>query len=142
MSPVKTQSAFAPVIANMHAECFNPAWSETEIATLLALPTTRLWLSDVGFLLCSCVLDEMEILTIGVLPEYRRQGEAKKLLHQMCDEAKTDGIRTIFLDVSVQNTPAYHLYTKLGFIETHRRSGYYHTPDGPVDAICMMKALS
>ena len=57
------QTAFAPVIAELHRHCFQVPWSESDIRDLLCLPTTVGWVTESSFLLCSRVVDEMEILT-------------------------------------------------------------------------------
>ena len=93
------QIEYAPVIAAMHAVCFEDKWSQNAIETLLRLPTTVCWADERGFLLCSHVLDEMEILTIGVLPEYRQQKVASMLLAEMISWASCQGIQKIFLAV-------------------------------------------
>ena len=135
------QTAYAPVIAEMHAACFELPWTESEIQKLLALPTTVTWLTEQGFLLCSRVIDEMEILTIGVLPAFRRQGIAQGLLQEMINYAKDHQITRIFLEVSAENTPAQCLYRQVEFQQTGLRKGYYHTADGSVDALCLTKQM-
>jgi len=135
------QIEYAPVIATMHADCFEEKWSENAIRTLLNLPTTIAWLDERGFLLCSRVLDEMEILTIGVLPEYRQQKIASQLLTEMIEWASQKQITKIFLEVSAQNTAAQKLYQKFGFYQTGLRAGYYKTHQGSIDALCLTKDI-
>ena len=142
MSVVSGQISYAPVIADMHAVCFETPWTEAELQTLLALPTTVAWLTEQGFLLCSRVLDEMEILTVGVLPPYRRQGVAHALLQEMITYAKERGITRIFLEVSAENRAAQGLYRKVGFQQTGRRQGYYRTAKGPTDALCLTLSIT
>ena len=142
MLVVSGQVEYASVIAAMHSSCFNDKWSEKSIQTLLSLPTTIGWVSEYGFLLCSHVLDEMEILTIGVLPECRRKSIGTNLLEEMIKWASNANITKIFLEVSVRNIPAQKLYQKFGFCKTGVRTGYYQTPQGPVDALCLTKFLA
>ncbi|MBQ7413717.1 MAG: GNAT family N-acetyltransferase [Alphaproteobacteria bacterium] len=135
------QTAFAPVIAELHQNCFWASWSESDIRDLLCLSTTVGWLTEASFLLCSRVADEMEILTIGVLPTCRRQGLAASLMTEMISYARQNHIHRIFLEVSAQNEPAQRLYDHFGFIQTGIRPGYYKTADGMVDALCLTKTL-
>ena len=132
---------FAPIAAKIHKTCFDKGWTEEEFKKLLALPTSRLWMTDEGFLLCSEVADEMEILTICVLPEFRRQYVAKDLLDELFNYAKAHKIKRIFLEVAEDNEGAKKLYSGAGFKQTGRREGYYARKDKNVDALCLIKKI-
>ena len=132
---------FAPIAAKIHQACFEHGWSEKEFVKLLALPTTRLWMTEEGFLLCSEVADEMEILTICVLPEFRRQHVGQDLLHELFQYAKSQKDKQIFLEVAEDNIPAQKLYLKVGFVQTGKRVGYYKRKNGAVDALCLTKKI-
>ena len=121
----------------IHKQCFQNAWSEKEFSDLLNLPTSRLWMNEKGMLFCSHVADEMEILTFGIIPEFRRQGLGIQLLNQMFEYAKENKINKIILDVAEDNIPAIKLYEKMGFDLTYRRKGYYQK--GQVDALIYTK---
>ncbi|MBO7484293.1 MAG: ribosomal protein S18-alanine N-acetyltransferase [Alphaproteobacteria bacterium] len=133
--------AFAPAIAKIHELCFEQPWSEEQFAKLLSLPTCRLWMNENGFLLCSEVSGEMEILTICVLPEKRRQHVAEDLLNQLFTYAKSKNIQRIFLEVAKDNPPAQKLYIKTGFTLSGERKKYYARPNGSVDALCFTKQI-
>ena len=133
---------YAPAMAAIHAACFETPWSESELCALLALPTTVARIDEFGFLLCSRVADEMEILTIGVLPEHRRHHVGSSLLSEMIDWAGSVGVKRIFLEVSVENLPARRLYERFGFCQTGVRRGYYRTSSGQADALCLTKKIS
>ena len=130
---------FAPPAHEIHKRCFQDAWQEKEFLDLLNLPTSRLWMNEKGLLLCSQVADEMEILTFGIIPEYRHQGEGSQLLNQMFQYAKENNIQKIFLDVAEDNIPAIKLYEKMGFSLINRRKGYYQ--NGKIDALIYIKVL-
>ena len=132
---------FAPILAKIHGKCFEKGWNEKEFQKLLALPTSRLWMSEEGFLLCSEVADEMEILTICVLPEFRRQHIAQDLLFELFSYAKGQKIKRIFLEVAEDNLAAQKLYLKAGFAQTGLREGYYARKNGVVDALCFTKKV-
>ncbi len=55
------------------------------------------------------------ISTLGVLPEYRRRGIAKKLFTAGIQSIRELGGEIVFLDVIAGNLPAYQLYEKMGF---------------------------
>ena len=123
----------------IHRQCFTNAWTEKEFSDLLNLSTSQLWLNENGLLLCSEVADEMEILTFGVIPEKRHQGEGIRLINQMLEYAQKNGISKIFLDVAENNVPAIRLYEKTGFQKVNVRKGYYE--NGQVNALVYMKTL-
>ena len=130
---------FVPAVAELHDLCFDKGWSEDEFRKLLALPTSRLWMDENSMLLCSEVAGEMEILTIGVIPEMRRQHLAQKLLEELFEYAQKHNIKRIFLEVAEDNSPAQKLYFKVGFKQMGRRNKYYARPNGYVDALCLVK---
>ena len=132
---------FAPIAAKIHGKCFDKGWSEEEFKKLLALPTSRLWMTEEGLLLCSEVAGEMEVLTICVLPEFRRQHVAQDLLYELFQYAKSQKVKQIFLEVAEDNEAAQKLYFKAGFKLINRRAGYYARPNGVVDALCLGKKI-
>lgn len=134
-------TAFSPILATIHAQCFDKPWSEQEMFSLLSLPTTVGWLTEHGFLLCSHVADEMEILTIGVLPAFRQQGVGFQFLQGLFTYATKNQVKHIFLEVSAENKPAQRLYQKAGFTQTGTRKNYYKTATGFTDALCFTKTL-
>ena len=136
------QTEYAPVIAELYRNCFNDQWSASEIRQILALPTTIAWVTEKGFLICSRVLDEMEIISIGILPAYRRMHLASNLLSDLMDYAGRQKIKKIFLEVSTLNIPAQSLYNRFGFTQPGIRKNYYKTESGPVDALCLTKVIS
>ena len=132
---------YAPLLAELHGHCFPVGWSKKEMENLLGLPSTIAWVTEDSFLICSHVLDEMEILTIGVLPDKRKQHLASLLLEDLMTYAQSHEVRKIFLEVSIQNKPAQGLYTKFGFVRSGIRKAYYSTPTGPEDALCLVKKV-
>ncbi len=135
------QVIYADVLAALHRTCFERPWDTSAFKALLVLPTTVVWLEKECFLVCSHVLDEMEILTIGVAPSARRQGRGRALLNQMVTYAREHQVSRIFLEVSVENEAAYRLYTQNGFECTGRRKQYYQTEHGLVDAFCLTQKI-
>ena len=93
----------------------------------------------VGYLIYRIAADECEILSIGVKPTARRDGVGAVLLDNMVSLIIQAGIKTVFLEVGVDNAPARRLYEKCGFVETGRRVGYYKNGG---DALIMKKNLS
>lgn len=118
------------VLAALHAQCFTEPWPEAAMASLLSSPGVTGLVLDAGgvpagLALVRAVVDEAEILTIGVTPQARRGGRGAALLNACIAAARQNGCATVFLEVSDANIPAMRLYERAGFVETGRRAGYY-----------------
>ncbi len=82
---------------------------------------------------------EADILTVAVLPDYRRQGIAKEFMRQIEAYAIEREASAMMLEVEVSNEPAIKLYQSLGYMKISVRMDYY----GPgKDAHVMRKELS
>lgn len=141
MSLCKIGPMHAEVLSTLHATSFERPWKISEFAELLRLPTTHGWANENGFILCSHVADEMEILTICVVPAKRRQGIAKTLLDEAINFAHIHKVSTLFLEVRADNESAQNLYIGAGFTHIGHRPNYYKTSDGFCDALCLQKKL-
>ena len=92
----------------------------------------------VGYALFQGVFEDWELFRLAVLPAYRRQGVAKRLLSQGLEYAKANGCTIMRLEARRKNSPARYLYEGFGFIEYAVRSKYY--PNGD-DAILYAREL-
>ena len=103
----------------------------------------------VGYIMCRIEFGRSEfeefslirkghIVSIAVLPEYRRRGFGTSLLKAALSGMVEYGAREAFLEVRVSNTPAIGLYRKLGF-EIRRVERRYYI-DGE-DAYVMARKL-
>ncbi len=131
-------------LARLHRSCFEDAWSRSDLAHLLAMPgafglIARLFerrrfdleaRRGVGFALCRLAADESELLSLGVLPAYRRRGVAKALLAAAMIRSLHLGVRIMFLEVACDNVGAQRLYESFGFERVGLRPDYYRLPDG------------
>ena len=59
--------------------------------------------------------DTWFVSTVGVLPEFRRKGVARKLVEDGIEQIKERGGKSIILGVISGNLPAYSLYKDVGF---------------------------
>ena len=131
-------------LAALHARCFTvpPPFSAAAFAEFLASDLCFLIEQSQGFALGRVVLDEAELLTLAVDPDYRRMGLGRSLLNAFQAEAATRHATRAFLEVSAENAPAIGLYLSAGYCESGRRRGYYRQPGGPaVDALVMSRVL-
>jgi ribosomal-protein-alanine N-acetyltransferase len=82
---------------------------------------------------------EADILTVAVLPAYRRQGIAKEFMRQIEAYAIEREASAMMLEVELSNESAIKLYESLGYMKISVRMDYY----GPgKDAHVMRKELS
>ena len=68
---------------------------------------------DIGRIYVYRTRDEIRLMEITILPEYRHQGIGEKLIRALMDEA-AESNRKVALHVETEN-PARHLYERLGF---------------------------
>lgn len=78
------------------------------------------------------VLDELQITNICVLPPYRRQGIAARLMNALFDEGIKRNCKTAYLEVACDNTGAMALYKSSHFYEIGRRKNYYKNGVGAI----------
>lgn len=132
-------------LSALHQSAFSTPrpWSEAEIASLLT-GIGVFWLGDMrGFVMGRSVAGEVEVLTLAVAPEMRRQGIARALMQGFAEQAIATGAETAFLEVAADNAAAIELYLSLGYTLAGRRRGYFETPQGQrIDALVMTKALA
>lgn len=111
------------VIYQIAQAAFQPSpWPKTVFEHELNRPRSRYFLTTGGFIGITQILDEVEIGSIAVQPDYQRQGIAQALLATVL--ALPDVARFL-LEVDELNHPAIRLYEKMGFSPYHRREKYY-----------------
>src|SRR5262249_52851092 len=64
---------------------------------------------------------DWEVAYVGVVPEMRRRGIGRELIHRVLHEARTAGVPGVTLSVDGRNGPAWELYRRLGFEPFERR---------------------
>jgi ribosomal protein S18 acetylase RimI-like enzyme len=65
--------------------------------------------------------DEREVAYVGVVPAARGRGVGRELMVRVLTEARAEGISRVVLAVDARNTPAWRLYTSMGFEEVERQ---------------------
>jgi ribosomal-protein-alanine N-acetyltransferase len=121
-------------------------WTPQFIQMILSHDMASAFLVSEGEESAGCIIgriaaDEAEIITIAVLPQYRRQGIAKKLMHHFENDLRSRGVLTVHLEVSISNNVAEQLYLTHGYTKTGMRPGYYREGGALVDAVTMAKTL-
>ncbi len=95
-----------------------------------------------GFAVLRLVLDEAELLSIGVAADQQRKGLGRALLLEMLDLACQKNMLRVFLEVRASNVAALALYRSAGFGEIGIRRDYYQNANGSEDAITMACELT
>ena len=120
-------------ITALEEVCFSDPWSSASIRYELTNPLS-LWLVAmeedrvVGYIGSQTVLGESDVMNVAVAPDCRRQGIGDRLVKNLIERLKEDGVYKLTLEVRVSNTPAISLYEKLGFSVLGRRPNYYSHP--------------
>ncbi len=139
--------AHAAVMVRLHALCFDDAWSLQAMSDVLNSPGAFAAIATVdegpvGFVLARIVGDEAEVLTLCVIPDWRRRGVAAQLLAEAMRRARAAGAARIFLEVAETNEAARALYAGRGFAAVGRRPDYYRLPNRvPVAALTLRRDL-
>ncbi len=82
----------------------------------------------VGFYLARSLLENLEILKVGVYPEYQRQGIGTQLMESAYAEGIRRGCRRCFLEVRKSNLNAIQFYCTHRFKIAGTRLNYYSDP--------------
>ena len=135
-----------PVLVTYEKQLFPYSpWNSAQFKEELAgIPTTRyMSIAESGNTIigyCGVFLPaagvEADVLTVAVLPEFRRQGIAKEFMRQIEQWSKERGASAMMLEVEHTNESAIALYKNLGYMKISVRMDYY----GPgKDAFVMRK---
>lgn len=147
----------AEPLSLMHASCFpEDPWDAVSFERLLDLYGVFgyfAWLGQdptdedptensadevgAGFILARDLGGEVEILTLGVLPEMRRLGIGRALLDAIIAQAGRRHIGSVVLEVAADNKAARSLYGATGFVRVGARPRYYLRDRTAIDALIL-----
>ena len=125
--------------------CFTSPWNEKDYREMQKQPSFNNWLLKnpvvcaLGMLVFQSIPPELEILRLGVHPNWRKHGLAGFMLTHLEIHAKSDKIESIWLEVHEDNKSAISLYSKLAYKEIGSRNNYFRNPPG--DALLFKKLL-
>ena len=135
----------APQLARLEALVEASPWSEKNFLDSLNAGHLGFILEKEGqiaaWAVVMTVLDEAELLIIGVRPDMQRQGLGSKLLSFVLRELRG---RTVLMNLEVRagNLPAIGLYKRFGFLQTGIRRGYYPGENGSGREDALLMSLS
>jgi ribosomal-protein-alanine N-acetyltransferase len=93
----------------------------------------------VGFYLARSIYESLEILKLGVFPEWQRKGVGTQLMETAYTEGRRRGCNRCFLEVRKSNQNAIQFYYRHDFRISGTRVNYYTDPIE--DAWVMEKVL-
>ncbi len=119
-------------------------WNETMLKEELKNPDSYYFSAEhlgkvIGYGGFKMIFDEIHIMTVSVLEDYRRCGIGTRIMNAVENSARELNAKKIFLDVRESNTCAKMLYDKLGFSTCGVRKKYYS--DNNENAIVMTKDI-
>jgi [ribosomal protein S18]-alanine N-acetyltransferase len=138
----------ADPLSLMHRICFpGDPWNSEAMAEIMSITGffgRIAWVDEMpaGFALALDLRKECEILSLGVVPGWRRKGIGSTLLDAICSEGLVRGAKYIVLEVAIDNNAALALYTDRGFMPVGRRQNYYRQAGRRIDALVLRRALS
>ncbi len=136
-----------PVFASLDKELFPYSpWSASQYKEEFSAPTRHFVValddeqSIIGYAgVFAPGAAEADVLTVGVVPNYRGQGIARQLMALLTNWAHNQGSTAMMLEVKVDNIEAIGLYESLGYSKLNTRKDYF----GPgLDALVMRLELS
>lgn len=142
-------AAHASEVATLETHIMgSDAWNERLVADELPRVDRTWWaayvsaergdLRLIGYAGGWVVDGDVQILKVGIDPEYRRRGIARELLSRVASDARDLGAQTCSLEVRIGNLGAQAFYQALGFESLGKRPRYYS--DGE-DALIMRGPL-
>ncbi|MBI1244672.1 MAG: GNAT family N-acetyltransferase [Alphaproteobacteria bacterium] len=136
--------AYAELLSALHKATFDDGWSSDAMREVLRSSGAFALLAadgeePAGFAIGRRAADEAELLSIGVLPAYRRFGVGRALVVALA--ACVPRARAMFLEVGEDNPAARALYSSLGFVIVGRRPDYYRRTDGQFVPALTMSAV-
>ncbi len=120
-------------VSRIEEETFSKPWSPASFFEMLKSGNTFYIVAEEdGEILGSCgvlqVLDEGNITNVVVKKESRGRGIGTAMLKVLLEEGNKQGISAYTLEVRASNSPAIHVYEKLGFVSEGIRKNFYEKP--------------
>lgn len=142
LRPIKKEDIAA--ILEIEKQSFPEPYSEAVFQDELKITCSNLWVAEVdsqlaGYIDFWIIHDEIELISIAVHPQFRRQHVGEALMNQMIQMAQTKNIHIIYLDVRESNLGAQALYERFGFKRVGVRKRYYK--NNHENALIMVKEL-
>lgn len=135
-------AADAVELARLEALVEPTPWTEKDFADVLKNDWWGFVIEDaektiLAWAVVMPVLDECELLTIGVRPERQGEGLGRRMLNAVLERIRAEKKVCCHLEVRESNERAIRLYETSGYVRVGMRKGYYRTATGRENAILM-----
>jgi [ribosomal protein S18]-alanine N-acetyltransferase len=95
-----------------------------------------------GYFVLMIAAGEAHLLNLSIAAAHQRSGHGSGLLGEAMGLARSQGARSLFLEVRPSNSAAQALYTRFGFRKIAVRRGYYPAHAGREDALVLNLPLA
>jgi len=117
-------------LSELEEKIFSTSWDPLWIREKINNENAVYWVKKeddeiVGYLAVQFVGEDIEILGLGVLEDYRGKGYASDMLFAMMNHLKQYNYNKVFLEVRDSNNVAKNLYSKFNFNRSGTRLNYY-----------------
>ena len=123
-------------VLQIERNLFKEAKKQMELNNFFSQSSLKIWKIEkdiiIGYMSFYQVMDEVEIIKIGIIKSYQRSSYGSFLIRKL----KKLDVKKIFLEVSSENLNAVNFYVKNGFKEIGLRKRYYKSTNGnKIDAL-------
>ena len=117
-------------LSELEEKIFSTSWDPLWIREKINNENAIYWVKKeddeiVGYLAIQFAGEDIEILGLGVLEDYRGKGYASDMLFAMMNHLKQYNYNKVFLEVRDSNNVAKNLYSKFNFNRSGTRLNYY-----------------
>jgi len=137
------EEADIPQLAKLDKLAHHTYWSKEQYQSSFINQRQQIYLAEYAQDIVACIVfalgvDEVEVLQLWVVAEFRGHGIATHLLNYMVIEGRKKIPQARFiLEVAENNQAAIQCYSRLGFVVIAHRKGYYHINGERVNALIM-----
>lgn len=129
----KLQKEDIEAVSRIEAVAFSMPWSVKDFEQLLEDEKSLYLVAKIEEEVVGCcgvtiVCGEGNINNVVVDEMYRGRGIAFAMMQELLERGRQQGSVEFTLEVRVSNTPAIHLYEKLGFVSEGIRPRFYEKP--------------
>lgn len=136
-----------PYVGAIERQSFSNPWPESSFLgeienESISFPFVIVYKPEekvIGYLIYWKIGEEAQISNVAVHPDWRGRGIGERVIREILELMKKQGVRYVVLEVRPSNQVARSLYHKLGFEVIGVRKGYYKNP--PENALIMGKIL-
>lgn len=120
-------------------------WTRGNFEDSLAHGYTAWLMRDVkqllGYAVMMRVLDEVHLLNITIVAERQCAGLGSVLLKSLCEDARSQGVVRMILEVRQSNSSGGAFYRRHGFTQIGERTDYYPAKQGREAALVLEKKI-